>query len=203
MFVLQELRYSPFEKEVGRHWPSLSTIGQMNEKGEQLEFSDFSRILYSYIGLGDEHPKFVLELLSLVYLGDDGFFCNQNNPFLKMNTSTLNGYFRGSKKISEKNAVFIKSNFDSTEFIDKIDSLSVDLKTNLANELGVEDTDIKALPEKCADVFLQIISDIAGMQQFVSAAGVLKASLCQKRGRQAAVFSDNPDKSAETLRQDL
>lgn len=161
MFVLQKQRYSPFEKEVGRHWPSLSTIGQMNEKGEQLEFSDFSRILYSYIGLGDEHPKFVLELLSLVYLGDDGFFCNQNNPFLKMNTSTLNGYFRGSKKISEKNAGFIKSNFDSTEFIDKIDSLSVDLKTNLANELGVEDTDIKALPEKCADIFLQIISDIA------------------------------------------
>ena len=125
--------------------------------GEQL---DFSKILYSYIGSGDEHPKFVLELLSLV-CSDDGFFCNQTNPFLKMNTSTLNGYFRGSKKISEKNAGFIKSNFDSTQFIDKIDSLSVDLKTNLAKELGVEDIDIKALPEKCADIFLQIISDIA------------------------------------------
>lgn len=125
-----------------------------------MDFSEFSKILYSYIGSGDEHPKFVLELLSLV-CSDDGFFCNQTNPFLKMNTSTLNGYFRASKKISEKNAGFIKSNFDSTQFIDKIDSLSVDLKTNLAKELGVEDIDIKALPEKCADIFLQIISDIA------------------------------------------
>ena len=133
----------------------------MNKKGEQLDFSEFSKILYSYIGSGDEYPKFVLELLSLVCSDDDGFFCNQNNPFLKMNTSTLNGYFRGSKKISEKNAGFIKSNFDSTQFIDKIDSLSVDLKTNLVKELGVEDIDIKALPEKCADIFLQIISDIA------------------------------------------
>lgn len=132
----------------------------MNKK-EQLDFSEFSKILYSYIGSGDEYPKFVLELLSLVCFDDDGFFCNQNNPFLKMNTSTLNGYFRGSKKISEKNACFIKSNFDSTQFIDKIDSLSVDLKTNLVKELGVEDIDIKALPEKCADIFLQIISDIA------------------------------------------
>lgn len=63
-----------------------------------MDFSEFSKILYSYIGSGDEYPKFVLELLSLVYSDDDGFFCNQNNPFLKMNTSTLNGYFRGSKK---------------------------------------------------------------------------------------------------------
>lgn len=126
-----------------------------------MEFSDFSRILYSYIGSGDEYPKFVLELLSLVSSNKDDFFCNQNNPFLKMNTSTLNGYFRGSKKISEKNAGFIKSNFDSTQFIDKIDSLSVDLKTNLAKELGIEGFDIKLLPEKCADIFLQIISDIA------------------------------------------
>lgn len=126
-----------------------------------MEFSDFSRILYSYIGSGDEYPKFVLELLSLVSSNKDDFFCNQNNPFLEMDTSTLSGYFNGSKKISKKNAGVIKSNFDSTEFIDKIDSLSVDLKTNLAKELGVEDIDIKALPEKCADIFLQIISDIA------------------------------------------
>lgn len=126
-----------------------------------MDFSEFSKILYSYIGSGDEYPKFVLELLSLVCSDDDGFFCNQNNPFLEMDTSTLSGYFNGSKKISKKNAGVIKSNFDSTQFIDKIDSLSVDLKTNLVKELGVEDIDIKALPEKCADIFLQIISDIA------------------------------------------
>ena len=126
-----------------------------------MEFSDFSRILYSYIGSGDEYPKFVLELLSLVSSNKDDFFCNQNNPFLEMDTSTLSGYFNGSKKISKKNAGVIKSNFDSTEFIDKIDSLSVDLKTNLAKELGIEGFDIKLLPEKCADIFLQIISDIA------------------------------------------
>lgn len=125
-----------------------------------MEFSDFSRILYSYIGSGDEYPKFVLELFSLVS-SDDGFFCNQNNPFLEMDTSTVSGYFNGSKKISKKNAGFIKSNFDSTEFIDKIDSLSVDLKINLANELGIDGIDIQLLPEKCADIFLQIISDIA------------------------------------------
>lgn len=126
-----------------------------------MEFSDFSRILYSYIGSGDEYPKFVLELLSLVSSNKDDFFCNQNNPFLEMDTSTLSGYFNGSKKISKKNAGVIKSNFDSTEFIDKIDSLSVDLKTNLAKELEIEGFDIKLLPEKCADIFLQIISDIA------------------------------------------
>lgn len=126
-----------------------------------MEFSDFSRILYSYIGSGDEYPKFVLELLSLVSSNKDDFFCNQNNPFLEMDTSTLSGYFNGSKKISKKNAGVIKSNFDSTEFIDKIDSLSVDLKTNLAKKLGIEGFDIKLLPEKCADIFLQIISDIA------------------------------------------
>ncbi len=126
-----------------------------------MEFSDFSRILYSYIGSGDEYPNFVLELFSLVSSDKDDFFCNQNNPFLGMDTSTLSGYSNGSKKISKKNAGFIKSNFDSTEFIDKIDSLSVDLKINLAKELGVEGFDIKLLPEKCADIFLEIISAIA------------------------------------------
>lgn len=122
---------------------------------------EFSRILYSYIGSGDEYPKFMLELFSLLSSDKDGFFSNQNNPFLEMDTSTLTGYFNGSKKISKKNAGFIKSNFDSTEFIDKIDSLSVDLKTNLTKELGFEGIDINELPEKCADIFLQIISDIA------------------------------------------
>ena len=126
-----------------------------------MEFSDFSRILYSYIGSGDEYPKFVLELFSLVSSKKDDFFCNQNNPFLEMDTSTLSGYSNGSKKISKKNAGFIKSNFDSTEFIDKIDSLSVDLKTNLTKELGIDGIDIQLLPEKCADIFFQIISDIA------------------------------------------
>ncbi len=126
-----------------------------------MEFSEFSRILYSYIGSGDEYPKFMLELFSLLSSDKDEFFSNQNNPFLEMDTSTLTGYFNGSKKISKKNAGFIKSNFDSTEFIDKIDSLSVDLKTNLTKELGFEGIDINELPEKCADIFLQIISDIA------------------------------------------
>lgn len=120
-----------------------------------MDFSEFSKILYSYIGSGDEYPKFVLELLSLVSSNKDDFFCNQNNPFLEMDTSTLSGYFNGSKKISKKNAGFIKSNFDSTEFIDKIDSLSVDLKTNLAKELGIEGFDIKLLPENARIYFFK------------------------------------------------
>lgn len=51
-----------------------------------MEFSDFSRILYSYIGSGDEYPKFVLELLSLVSSNKDDFFLQSKQSVFR------NGY---------------------------------------------------------------------------------------------------------------
>lgn len=78
-----------------------------------------------------------------------------------MNTSTLNAYFNGTKHISKKNASFIKSNYVGTDFIDKIEDLSVDAKMQLKKELKIQNDDIDRLPDECNEILFEIISDIA------------------------------------------
>ncbi len=126
-----------------------------------MNFSCFARILYSYIGAGSKYPEYIENLFRLVVPGYDELGEKNINPFYKMNSSTLNSYFRGSKKISEKNAGFLKTNFTPAAFIDKLDSLSVDVKPKLAEELKLENVDITEIPDKCSDLFLEILSDIA------------------------------------------
>lgn len=126
-----------------------------------MDFSEFTKIIYSYIGNGKEYPLFIEEFFRLFIPEYDELAYNDKNPFEKMDTSTLNAYLNGSKNISKKNASFIKSNYVGTDFIDKIESLSVDAKMQLIKELRIQNDDIDALPEECNEILLKIISDIA------------------------------------------
>lgn len=103
-----------------------------------MDFSEFTKIIYSYIGNGKEYPLFIEEFFRLFIPEYNELAYNDKNPFEKMDTSTLNAYLNGSKNISKKNASFIKSNYVGTDLIDKIESLSVDAKMQLIKELRIQ-----------------------------------------------------------------
>lgn len=128
-----------------------------------MNFSEFSKLFYKYIGKNRDYPGYFDYLLSLFKKSEDS---DEENPFVNMDTSTKNCFHNGTKNISKKNASYIMNNFDATLFVDEIYGLSPDVKQSIIDEIKKIDSEIvianiNDVPDACADLFKKIIIDIA------------------------------------------
>lgn len=133
-----------------------------------MNFSDFAKMLYPYIGKGQEIPAYVLSLIDMVMedpSSEIDIAASKNDTYnpLSLSTSLLNKIYNGERNISKKNASIICNHFSKTKLVDTIHALPFDTQSQLCTSLaenGVVATEDTA-DECCAEICSQILHNLA------------------------------------------
>lgn len=132
-----------------------------------MEFCEFAKLLYQYIGSGQMRGEFVANLCHNIMqdpeesdkekLDED----SQYYPLDGLEEDTLGRYFSGSRSLSGKTVGKILSCLDKVRFIEFIAAFPVDTQTLIEaalKERGMDVPDGEG-PEACADLFASILQD--------------------------------------------
>ena len=133
-----------------------------------MNFSEFAKMLYPYLGKGAEIPGYVLRLIDLIMenpfdevsVKED--MNDKYNPLSSVSLNLLNKIYNGERKISRKKASVISSHFTREKLIDAINGLPIDAQTQLCVSLrkkGIE-AEENTVDECCADLVGKILQEL-------------------------------------------
>lgn len=136
-----------------------------------MTFSEFAKLMHSYIGCDRQQQEYVQYLTNLVMreplTPEEEAADNEDryNPLAGKTKSLLGKIYsgEGKHKISQKDARTIKGRFSKVKFVDEFMNLEDDAKENLIEELamyGVSCT-LHDVDEVCAELFNQLILALA------------------------------------------
>lgn len=136
-----------------------------------MTFSEFAKLMHSYIGCDRQQQEYVQYLTNLVMREpltpeeEEADNEDRYNPLAGKTKSLLGKIYsgEGKHKISQKDARTIKGRFSKVKFVDEFMNLEDDAKENLIAELaryGVSGT-IHDVDEVCAELFNQLILALA------------------------------------------
>lgn len=130
-----------------------------------LNFSDYAKILYPYIGGKNTKSDFIIEITNQIMeepASEEDKKAEEEdeyNPMSKLDPNTLQKIFDGSRSLSKKNAREIVKHLDKSRFADYINTFSYDTQMKIINELHANDSaiDNDDIGELCSDIFETIL----------------------------------------------
>lgn len=164
-----------------------------------MTFSEFAKLMHSYIGCDRQQQEYVQYLTSLIMREpltseeEDAENEDRYNPLSGKTKSLLGKIYsgEGKHKIAQKDARTIKGRFSKVKFIDEFMNLEDEAKENLIVELarfGVFAT-INDVDEVCAELFNQLILALADGKDFLETGVIPRVDSTGKRITEVPITS--------------
>ena len=140
-----------------------------------MSFSDFAKLLFSYISNNQNHSDFIIYLTTQIMeapctkedkqLEIDGKY----NPLSKHSVSFLNKIYSGTRFIPDKNARTIIAHLDKEKFSTFLTGFPEDIQKNIESDFQKNKIEIntQALADSCANLFESILLDIVHKQRMI------------------------------------
>lgn len=156
-----------------------------------MTFSEFAKLMHSYIGCDRQQQEYVQYLTSLVMreplTQEEEIADNEDryNPLSGKTKSLLGKIYsgEGKHKISQKDARTIKGHFSKVKFVDEFMNLEDEAKENLVAELdgyGVS-ASIDNVDEVCAELFNQLILALTEGNSFIETCNIPRVDSSGRR----------------------
>lgn len=135
-----------------------------------MKFSDFAKMMYPLIGMGQQTCDFVIFLTNLVIetplpenAKNTQYDIDDINPLSNYSPSSLAKFYNGKRELSQSVAGEIISHLDKSRFSDYLMDLSNDVIVLIGSAL--EKNDVKLIDndiiDTCASLFVKILYDCA------------------------------------------
>ena len=130
-----------------------------------MTFSEFAKMLYPYCGNGVKQSDFVIVITdALLEEPKEDAKDNEHNPVAKYSLSTREKIFSGGSVIGQKQAIAMRQKIYKENFSEYVNALSPDTLDALGKEVakcGIDANSNDSIGDVCADLFANIIGDIA------------------------------------------
>jgi len=124
-----------------------------------MQLSEFVKILYPYLANGSKPYEFLRELLDYITDGNED---KNLDAVYDMTPDFLNRIYNGKINLPRKRASVLLSHLDKLRFSSYVDDrLTIDAAEELRNELLCTDMKSSDTPVMCADIFTEILREIA------------------------------------------
>ena len=134
-----------------------------------LSFSEFIVLLYPYCGNRATEAEYIITITDKIMKGQPGRVSKEDkyqNPIRNKSLRTLQAYFKGTRSISKRDASILYANSDTYRFEEHLlyrcsENRLPSLKEELEEKLNQGAIDEQNIVSVCADLFVEILKDLA------------------------------------------
>lgn len=147
-----------------------------------MTFSEFLKLMHSYIGCDVTQQDYVLYLTSLIIREpsneseDAADEADNYNPLTGKSPNLLSKIYNGesNRKIADNDARRLLSLFSKTKFVDEFMNVESEARVNLADALkkyGISAT-VENIDETCAEIFYRLIEAMAAGRNYITSGDI-------------------------------
>lgn len=144
---------------------------------EAMEFYEFLKICKAYLMEEMSVHDFMSGFFATITACDEGEDLNEACPFQKLSDkSKAKKVFYGERRMTEKDAIYVKSHFDEEAFMSLIENRPEHIQQNLIDELGRHkiEVDFSMLPQMMCRMFRGYMDEIQDRKKEKKTAKVIE-----------------------------